>query len=152
MSRFTTAIANRYNKIISHKPKSKEKQAKRKKFKEIDDNLNNSLEEQGAKMMNPLKNLADKSKKSSVLFIITNSATIILGIVLLVYPGASMMIWGLIFLYTGFSNLLNGMHSMHLSKMLKEKRFKEILFEAEKKPNKTSEKPKAKQPPKTKKK
>ena len=135
MSRFTSAIATRYDKITSRKPKSKEKQAKREKFKEIDDNLNNSLEEQGAKMMNPLKNLANKSKKSSFLFIITNSATVILGIVLLVYPSASMMIWGLIFLYTGFSNLLNGMRSMNLSRMLKEKRFKEILFDAEK-PNK----------------
>ena len=132
MSRFTAAVANTYNKVTTRKPKSKEKQAKREKFKEIDTNINTSLEEQGAKMMDPLKNFVNKSSKSSILYIFTNSATVILGIVLLVYPGASMMIWGLIFLYTGFSNLLNGMRSMNLSRMLKEKKFKEILFDADK--------------------
>lgn len=157
MSKFTTAVANKYHKILNHKPKTKEKQAKREKFKEIDDNINASLEEQGAKMMNPLKNLVNKSNKSSILFVITNSATVVLGIVLLVYPGASMMIWGLIFLYTGFSNLLNGMRSINLSKKLKEKKFKEILFDAEKdskpeqnKPKQDNKKPTKKNTPKSK--
>lgn len=46
-----------------------------------------------------------------------------------------MAIWGIIFLYTGFSNLLISMKIMNVSKKIKEKKFKEILY-GEKKQNK----------------
>ena len=43
-----------------------------------------------------------------------------------------MMIWGIIFLYTGFSNLIISIRTMNLAKKIKAKQFKEILFDAEK--------------------
>lgn len=132
MSKFTIAIANKYNRTLNRKPKNQKKQAQRAKFKEIDDNINIGLEEQGQKMLNPIRNIVSKSSKSSVLYIITASATIILGIILLIFPDVSMMIWGLVFLYTGLSNLIISIKTMGLTKKIKEKKFKEILFDTDK--------------------
>ena len=83
-------------------------------------------------MLNPIRNIVSKSSKSSVLYIITASATIILGIILLIFPDVSMMIWGLVFLYTGLSNLIISIKTMGLTKKIKEKKFKEILFDTDK--------------------
>lgn len=122
LSRFTKFIARKFE----GKPKKKSKDAK---FKEVDDNIDKGLEEQAEKLMNPLKNIVEKTNKSSILFIIANIASITLGVVLLVFPGASMMIWGIIFLYTGLTNLSIAARTTHLLQKIKERRFKEILFE-----------------------
>ena len=83
-------------------------------------------------MITPLVNIVNKANKTSTLYIVANAASIVLGIILLIFPGVSMMMWGIIFLYTGIPNLLTAMKSMNLSKKIKEKKFNEILFDAEK--------------------
>ena len=145
LSRFTKFVARKFE----GKPKKKSKYAK---FKEVDDNIDKGLEEQAEKLMNPLKNIVGKTNKSSILFIIANIASITLGVVLLVFPGASMMIWGIIFLYTGLTNLSIAARTTHLLQKIKERRFKEILFEEsdKKKTKKDSEKEKTKKSKKTK--
>lgn len=132
LSRYTEAIANKYDKIINRKATSEEKQARKEKFKEVDDNINTGLEEQAEKLMNPLKNIVSKTSNSSKLYIVANAISIILGIILLIFPDVSMTLWGLIFLYTGLPNLFATVKAMDLFKKIKEKRFKEMLFDAEK--------------------
>ena len=131
LSKFTNVVANKYDKIANGKKTSKEKEAQREKFKEVDDNINVGLEEQKEKLITPLKNIVNKTSKSSKLFIAANIISIILGIILLIFPDVSMMVWGLIFLYTGLPNLLAAIKSMDFFRKIKEKKFKEILFNAE---------------------
>ena len=132
LSKYTEAIANKYHKITSHKKTNAKKEAQKEKFKEIDDNINGGLEEQKAKLITPLKNIVNKTSKSSKLYIAANIISIILGIILLIFPDVSMMVWGLIFLYTGLPNLFAAIKTMDLIRKIKEKKFKEILFDTEK--------------------
>lgn len=132
LAKYVESITKKYNKIINHKVESEEKKARKEKFKEIDNNINQGLEEQKKKLINPLVNIVNKANKSSVLYIIANSASIILGIILLIFPDVSMMMWGIIFIYTGLPNLFAAIKTMELFKKIKEKKFKEILFDAEK--------------------
>lgn len=137
LSRFTEGIAKKIRKVTSSKKSDEEanesKAARNEKFKDIDKNINEGLEEQKAKLISPLKNIVNKTSKYSKLFIVANVISVILGIILLIFPDVSMMIWGLIFLYTGIPNLLVSIKTMDLKKKLKERKFKEILFDAEKK-------------------
>ena len=142
LSKYTQAISRKYNKLINKKPK-KVNQERKEKLKEIDNNINVGLEEQKEKLISPLKNIVNKSSKFSALYVIANTASIILGIILLVFPGVSMMVWGLIFLYTGLSNLFVAIKTMNLTSKLKQKKFKEILFDAKKDDSKKSNKNKA---------
>ena len=134
--RILSKIANFLAKIFKTNDNKKSK-ARDTKFKEIDDGINHELEQQANKLFNPLKNITNKSSKSSVLFVITNAVSVIFGIILLVYPSVSMSIWGLIFLYTGISNLTVAARTTNLIQKIKEKRFKEILFEECSKDEKT---------------
>ena len=102
LSKYTSAITTKYHKFTDRKKATKENKVQKEKFKEIDDNINTELEGQKAKLITPLKKIVDKSSKSSILYIITNSVSVIFGFVLLIFPSVSMMIWGIIFLYTGF--------------------------------------------------
>ncbi|MBR2726050.1 hypothetical protein IKE87_02175 [Candidatus Saccharibacteria bacterium] len=130
--KYTDAITKKYNKLIHRKKVSEEQKVQRKKFKEIDDSINTELEAQKKKLINPLENMMNKSAKSSALYIITNSVSVIFGIILLVCPGVSMMVWGAIFLYTGISNMIIGVKTMGLVEKIKAKKYKEIIFDAEK--------------------
>lgn len=130
LSKYAKFISEKYNKVMNQKASGKKEQEK--KFKEVDNNINEGLEQQKDKLVAPLTNIVNKTSKSSVLYIIANSASVILGIVLLVCPGVSMSVWGLIFLYTGLSNLFAAIKAMNLMKKLKEKKFKEIIFDAKK--------------------
>ncbi|MBR2766750.1 hypothetical protein IKD67_01550 [Candidatus Saccharibacteria bacterium] len=131
LSKYTQALSRKYNKLINRKPKNVNKE-RQEKLKEIDNNINMGLEEQKEKLISPLKNIVNKSSKFSALYIIANAASIILGLILLIFPGVSMMVWGLIFLYTGLSNLFVAIKTMDLTNKLKQKRFKEIIFDAKK--------------------
>jgi len=128
LSKYTKAISKKYSKLFKRKTGSKKQQEE--KFKEIDNNINQGLEEQKEKLVSPLKNIVSKTSGHSVLYIIANLASIILGIVLLVLPDVSMVVWGVIFIYTGLPNLFAAIKSMELFKKIKEKKFKEILFDA----------------------
>jgi uncharacterized membrane protein HdeD (DUF308 family) len=136
MQKYTQTITEKYNKYVNRKLKNKEKEERREKFKTVDDNINVGLEEQKEKMVTPLKNLVNKTSNSPVLYIIANATSVVLGIVLLIFPDVSMMVWGIIFLYTGLSNFIVSVRTMNLSKKIKERKFKEIIFEAEKKEEK----------------
>ena len=98
-------------------------------FKGVDKDLNKGLEEQATKLLTPFQGMVEKSKKSSILFIITNSISVIFGVVLLVYPDASITLWGIIFLYTGLTGFYSGLKAMNIFKKIKEKRFKEIYYD-----------------------
>ena len=135
VSNYTQKLANKYNKIINREIKDEKKKEQLEKFKDIDNNINEGLEEQKAKLVTPLKNLVNKTRQHSILYIITNAASVILGIILLIFPGVSMMIWGLIFLYTGLSNLIISLKTMNLSKKIKEKKFKKIIFDTDNNPD-----------------
>lgn len=132
LSKYVQTITEKYNKIANRKEDSKQKKERKEKFKEIDNNINEGLEQQKDKLISPLVNIMNKTSGSSILYIIANSASIVLGIILLIFPDVSMMMWGIIFLYTGLPNLFAAMKTMELSKKIKEKRFKEILFDADK--------------------
>ena len=133
MQKYTQTITEKNDKYVNRKLKNKEKEERREKYKTVDDNINVGLEEQKEKMVTPLKNLVNKTSNSPVLYIIANATSVILGIVLLIFPDVSMMVWGIIFLYTGLSNFIVSVRTMNLSKKIKERKFKEIIFEAEKK-------------------
>lgn len=132
LSKFIYAIKKKYNKIFNRKTVDEKKKVQREKFKEVDNNINQGLEQQGEKLLTPLKNIVNKSSKFSILYVITNFATVVLGIILLIFPDISIGIWGIIFLYTGFSNLFIAIKAMDLVKKIKERKFKEIIFDADK--------------------
>ncbi|MBR2830963.1 hypothetical protein IKE83_01230 [Candidatus Saccharibacteria bacterium] len=132
LTSYTQKITEKYNKLTHRKVTDKKKLEQREKLKEVDDNLNNGLDEQANKMISPLKNIIGKTSKFSALYVAVNIISVTLGIVLLIFPDVSMMVWGLIFLYTGTSNLIVGMRTMELTKKIKERRFKEIIFDAKK--------------------
>lgn len=132
LSNYTKKIADKYNKIANRKAKNEKELERREKFKEVDDNLNNGFDEQMHKLMSPLQGFANKASKFSILYVIVNVITVILGLILLIFPGVSMSIWGIIFLYTGLVNFFASVKSMDLIKKIKERRFKEIIFDAKK--------------------
>lgn len=129
--KYVQAITKKYNKITDHKEESEKQKEQKAKFKEIDDNINEGLKQQKEKLVSPLANIVNKTSKSSTLYIIANSASIILGTILLIFPDVSMVIWGIIFLYTGLPNLFAAIKTMNLSKKIKERKFKEILFDTD---------------------
>ena len=133
LSKYARAISRKYNNFIHRKAEDEKKKQQKEKFKDIDNNINEGLEQQKEKLITPLKKIINKANKSSTLYIITNAASIAFGIILLIFPDVSMMIWGLIFLYTGLSNFFIAAKTMNLITKIKEKKFKEILFNTDSK-------------------
>jgi uncharacterized membrane protein HdeD (DUF308 family) len=117
ISKYTHKISEKYEKVISQKKVNKD--------------IDKELEVQGNKYIEPLKNIVGKTNKSSILYIIINLATIVLGIFLL-FSSSSMIIWGIIFTYTGTSDLLVTMKTMDILTKIKEKKFKDILYDTNK--------------------
>lgn len=130
VSKYTNIIKEKYNKILNSK-KTKKKQTE--KFNDINKNFDEGMEQQTEKLINPIKNMLNKTNKASTLYIVINVASIILGLILLIFPNVSMVLWGGIFLYTGISDLLVAMSTMNITQKIKEKKFKEILFGEDKK-------------------
>ena len=133
LSKYTKAISRKYNNLIHRKVKDEKKKQQQEKFKDIDNNINENLEQQKEKLITPLQNMVNKANKSSALYIIANITSITFGIVLLIFPDVSMMIWGLIFLYTGLSNFFIAAKTIDLVTKIKQKKFKEILFNTDSK-------------------
>lgn len=135
VSRFTRPIKEKFAKFKEKRAAKSSKKLitedDKAHFKDVEKDLNNGLEEQATKLLTPLQSMVDKSSKSAVLFVITNAISVIFGIILLVYPDASITLWGLIFLYTGLTNLFASMKAMDVFTKIKEKRFKEILYDAQ---------------------
>ena len=131
LTMLTQNVANKFNKLTERQKAKQEnaaKAARNEKFKEVDQTINDSLEEQGKKMLSPLENIVSKTSGSSKLFIAANILSVILGLILLIFPGVSMMMWGLIFLYTGIPNLMAAAKTMNLTQKIRERKFKEILL------------------------
>ena len=128
LSKYTQGIAEKFDNVMSQKNDNQ-------------DDVYKGMEEQKDKIINPLKNIVGKTNTASILYIIINMASIILGVILIVFPNISMVVWGIIFIYTGFSDLLVSMKTMNISKKIKEKKFKEIIYDEnekdEQKQNKT---------------
>lgn len=118
LSGYTQAIAEKFDKIVNRKNANKD--------------FNEGMEEQKEKFMNPLKNIVNKTNEFSFLYIITNIVSIILGVLLLMFSNISIIVWGIIFIYTGISDLLVAMRTMNISKKIKEKKFKEIIYDEDK--------------------
>jgi len=114
VSKYTQKIAKKYEKIISDKKVNKE--------------IDKEMETQGSKYIEPLKNIVNKTNNSSALYIIINLATIILGILLL-FSSFSMVVWGVIFIYTGMSDLLVAYKTMDVSAKIRERKFKDIFID-----------------------
>lgn len=125
-SKYTKIIAEKYNKIINKKKENKDlkEEKKEEKFKDVNKNFNEGMEQQKERLIAPLERLVGKTSTLPVLYIVANIATVILGIILLIFPDVSMVIWGIIFLYIGFSDLLVFMKTMNVSKKIKEKTLK----------------------------
>ncbi len=132
ISKFTQAIIRRYNNFVNRKTIDEKKKEQKEKFRDIDNNINEGLEQQKEKLITPLRNVVSRASRFSALYIIVNTISIIFGLVLLVFPDASMMVWGIIFLYTGSSNLIVAIKTMNLLTKIKEKKFKEILLNTNK--------------------
>ena len=122
-SKYTKFIAEKYNKIINKKKENKDlnEEKKEEKFKDVNKNFNEGMEQQKERLIAPLERLVGKTSDLPVLYIVANVATVILGIILLIFPDVSMVIWGIIFLYIGLSDLIVSMKTMNISKNFKEK-------------------------------
>lgn len=120
LSKYTQGISEKFGNIISQKNGNQ-------------DDVYKGMEEQKDKLINPLKNIVGKTSKTSILYIIVNMASIILGVILIVFPNISMVVWGIIFMYTGISDLMVAMRTMSISKKIKEKKFKEIIYDEDEK-------------------
>lgn len=114
LSKYTQGIAEKLGNMVNRQ--------------NLDKDLYEGVEQQKERFMNPLKNVVGKSNKSSILFIVTNAASIILGILLLMFSSISMIACGIIFIYTGISDLLIAFRTMNVSKKIKEKKFAEIFY------------------------
>ena len=131
ISKYTQIIKERYNRIKKRKNKKKRKQES--KFKDVNKSFNEGMEKQKERLVNPLTNIVDKTGKFSVIYIIANCASIILGIILIIFPDVSMAIWGIIFLYTGIPDLVAAMRAINISSKIKNKDFKGIIYGENKK-------------------
>lgn len=122
-SKYTKIIAEKCNKIINKKKENKDlnEEKKEEKFKDVNKNFNEGMEQQKERLIAPLERLVGKTSNLPVLYIVANVATVILGIILLIFPDVSMVIWGIIFLYIGLSDLLVTMKTINISKKIKEK-------------------------------
>ena len=131
ISKYTQIIKEIYNKIKKRKNKKKRKQES--KFKDVNKSFNKGMEKQKERLVNPLTNIVDKTGKFSVIYIIANGASIILGIILIIFPDVSMAIWGIIFLYTGIPDLVAAMRAINISNKIRNKDFKGIIYGENKK-------------------
>ena len=128
LEKYSKSLAKKINKSLN-----KDADKQNDESNDINKSLNEGMEQQKKKLIVPLKNLVDKTNKTSFVYILINIISIILGIMLIIFPNVSMVVWGVIFLYTGFSDLFASMKSMNISKKIKEKKFKEILYDEDEK-------------------
>ena len=80
---------------------------------------NGAILEETEKFINPFEDFIEKSSKNSILYFILNIISVILGIVLFTNNNITLILCGLILIYTGISDLLMFIKSMKLSKRLK---------------------------------
>lgn len=118
LSGYTQVAVEKFENIINHKNVNKD--------------FDEGTEEQKRRFINQIKDIVSKTSKFGILYIITNIASVILGVLLLMFSNISIIIWGVIFIYTGITDLMVAMRTMNISKKIKEKKFNEIIYNEEK--------------------
>lgn len=96
----------------------------------IEENFEKGIKEQTKRVTRPLNELMDITEKVSYsyLYLVINVISIILGVLLLIWSNITIVIWGVIFIFLGTSDFLMATKSMNISKKLKEKDIKSILY------------------------
>ena len=113
LSGYTQIVVKKFDNIVN--------------IKNVNKDFDEGMEEQKERFINPLKNIVTKTNKYGILYIITNIASVILGVLLLMFSNISIIIWGEIFIYTGITDLMVAIRTMNILKKIKEKKFKEII-------------------------
>lgn len=90
--------------------------------KEEDNNTYNKkiLLEQAEKIASPINKVTEKAINNTVLYIILNAISIFLGVILLTNDNMTIVICGIILIYTGLFDALMYLKSVQISKKLKD--------------------------------
>jgi uncharacterized membrane protein HdeD (DUF308 family) len=91
--------------------------------------LNNGFDGQAEKYMRPLHKIVSESQGNKAVFFATNLLSVILGVLLLVKPDLSITIFGVIFIFVGVNDFLLAFRTRKISEKLRDKKYREILFE-----------------------
>lgn len=91
--------------------------------------LENGLQEQTKRYIRPLHQVVSESKGHKAVTVVTNLFSVILGVLLLVKADLSITIFGVIFIYVGFSDFLLAFRTRKISEKLRDKKYMEILLE-----------------------
>lgn len=104
---------------------------KQKGNKDVEKNLN----EQADKIIGTLNRSMNKTSTNTYVYMAFNILTVILGFLLLL-SDVTVVIWGIIFIYVGLSDLIVAAKSMNIRQKLKNKEFKSIVFDSDNKETK----------------
>jgi ABC-type multidrug transport system fused ATPase/permease subunit len=91
--------------------------------------LENGFQEQTKKYLRPLHQVVSETEGHKVVSFVTNLLSVILGVLLLVQANISITVFGLIFIYVGISDFLLAFGTRKIAQKLRDRKFKEILFE-----------------------
>ncbi len=95
----------------------------------ISQEFEEGVKEQTDRIVSSVNGVIKKSNKNSYFSLIVNIVSIILGILLFVLPNVTIITFGLIFIYTGILDFAFVFKSKNIAKKIKDKKFKEILFD-----------------------
>ena len=91
--------------------------------------LEEGIQEQTKKYLRPIHQIVSETKGHKTVFIVTNILSVILGVLMLAKPDLSISIFGAIFIYVGFSDFLLAFRAKKIAEKLRDKKFREILFD-----------------------
>ena len=91
--------------------------------------MEEGFDEQAVKYLNPLQRIVSASKGNKTVFFITSLLSILLGLLVLIKPDVSISVFGVIFLYIGVCDFLLAFRTQGVSAKLREKKYREILFD-----------------------
>ena len=91
--------------------------------------LDNGIDEQCNRYLRPLQKIVSESKRLKAVYFVTNLLSVSLGVLLLVQPNLSITAFGLIFIYVGISDFVMVFRTRKISEKLRNREFRDILFE-----------------------
>jgi len=91
--------------------------------------LDEGFDEQALRYVRPLNQVVSATKGHRTIFFITSLLSVLLGALLLIKPDLSITIFGVIFVYVGISDFLLAYRAGKISQKLREKKYREILFD-----------------------
>ena len=92
-------------------------------------NLDDGIDEQGNRYLRPLQKIVSESEGHRIIYFVSNFLSVILGVLLLVQPNLSITVFGMIFVYVGISDFVMAFRTRKISEKLRNREFREILFE-----------------------